>query len=84
MSETDAKDELMASEEVGSKPESPCHVCGGRSYTWGSLAAQSINFTPDDASILAKAFRFGWKLPARRCDGCGNLQIFAHIAKTEG
>jgi hypothetical protein len=73
----------MATDEVGSKPEFPCHICVGRSYSWGSLAAHGLSFTPDDASILAKAFRFGVTLPARRCDNCGNVQIFARPPAAE-
>ena len=36
-------------DEVEASPELPCHICGGQSYSWGSLAAQGINFTPEDA-----------------------------------
>ena len=84
MFETAARSDLRASDEVGNKPEFPCHICGGRSYSWGSLAAQGINFTPEDASILAKFFRFGTELPVRRCDDCGNIQVFARFPKIEG
>ena len=73
----------MAADDVGSKPESPCHICGGCSYSWGRLGAQGLNFMPDDASVLAKFFRFGFQLPARRCDNCGNIQIFARIPKAK-
>jgi hypothetical protein len=83
MFKTDARSELMTSDDVGSKPESPCHVCGGCSYSWGTLAAQGISFVADDASVLAKVFRGGFKLPARCCDNCGNIQIFARIPKAE-
>jgi hypothetical protein len=79
MLETAARGDLMTSNDVGRKPEFPCHVCGGSVYTWGGLGANGINFTPDDASFLAKFFRFGGTLPARRCDNCGNIQIFARI-----
>ena len=40
MFDTAVKGDFMASDEVGSKPEFPCHVCGSRSYSWGTLAAQ--------------------------------------------
>jgi hypothetical protein len=83
MFESTAKGDLMTADEVGDKPDLPCPACGGRSYTWGSLAAQGINFTPDDASRLAKFFRFGVQLRARRCDLCGNLQIFARVPEGE-
>ena len=86
MFESAAKGDLMMSDEVGGKSDFPCPACGGRSYTWGSLSAQGINFTPDDAPILAKHFRFGMfgiELRARRCDLCGNLQIFARAPQVE-
>jgi hypothetical protein len=83
MFETTAREELQALDEVGNKRDTPCHVCGSRSYTWGSVAAQGINFTPEDASVLSKFFRFGTELPARCCDDCGNIQLFARKRKTE-
>jgi hypothetical protein len=61
------------------KDLSPCPTCGGLRYSWGILGAQGLNFTPDDASILRKFFKIGWKLPARRCDDCGNIQLFATV-----
>ncbi len=81
MVETTERSELLASDEVGSKPEYPCHICGGCSYTWGMLSAQGIHFTPDDASILARTLGFGTRLPTRRCDGCGNLQVFDKLPR---
>lgn len=63
--------------ESSKKNEQPCPTCGGRSYSWGSLNAQGVNFTPDDASLLRKFFRVGLTpLPARRCNDCGNVQLF--------
>ena len=84
MVETTERREFLAADEVGNKPEFACHVCGKCSYTWGTLSAQGINFKPDEASMLAKFFRFGTQLRARRCDECGNLQIFAQIPRAEG
>jgi hypothetical protein len=83
MFETVARDDLIAPDDVGKKTEFPCHICGCSSYAWGSLAAQGINFAPQDASILAKFFRFGTELPARRCNQCGNIQVFARMPKVE-
>jgi hypothetical protein len=79
-----AMTDLLAIDEVGGKPENPCPVCGGGSYSWGTLGAQGINFTADDASIFAKFFRYGISVRARRCDLCGNVQIFARAPETEG
>ncbi|SIO14579.1 hypothetical protein SAMN05444166_2692 [Singulisphaera sp. GP187] len=67
----------MISEETRKRNELPCPTCGGRSYSWGILRAQGINFIPDEASLLQKAFRFGSSLRARRCLDCGNIQMFA-------
>jgi hypothetical protein len=64
----------MTSDE---KSDSPCPTCGGSRFTWGMLGAQGLNFTPQDASVIRKFFTIGWELPARRCDDCGNLQLFA-------
>lgn len=78
-----ARGDLLASDEVAGKSEFPCPVCGGGSYSWGTLAAQGINFTPDDASAIARFFRIGFKLRARRCDLCGNVQVFARTPEIE-
>jgi hypothetical protein len=45
------------------------------------VGAQGLNFTPDDASVLAKFFRVGLKVRARRCDLCGNVQMFARTTE---
>lgn len=70
----------MIPEETRKKDEIACPTCGGRSYSWGALRAQGINFIPDEASLLQKAFGFGSSLRARRCLGCGNIQIFSQSA----
>lgn len=58
------------------RSERPCPACGGRSYSWGRVQGQGFHFVAEDASIWRRFFGMGWKLPARRCDGCGLLQIF--------
>lgn len=83
MFDSTARSDLLASDEVVGKPDFPCPVCGGGSYTWGTLSAQGINFTPEDASAIAKFFRYGVQLRARRCDLCGNVQIFARTPESE-
>jgi hypothetical protein len=77
MSKAEEIDDLASEGEVGTKPERPCHLCGGRDYTWGHMFAQGINFIPEDSHWLTKAFRAGMKLRARRCESCGNVQMFA-------
>jgi hypothetical protein len=69
---------------LGKKGDAPCLVCGARRYTWGYVGAQGLNFTPNDASLLRKFFKVGWKLPARRCDDCGNFQLFATMPEGDG
>ncbi|MDG3008499.1 hypothetical protein [Paludisphaera mucosa] len=70
--------------ESGEKFELPCPLCGANSYTWGSLGAQGLAFTPEDASLVGKLFQVGVKLPARRCDGCGNVQLFSGSPESKG
>jgi hypothetical protein len=83
MAQIAAKRDFLASDEAGDKPDLPCPVCGGRSYSSGTLASQEINFLPDDASILRRIFRIGMQLRARRCDLCGNIQMFARAPKAK-
>lgn len=72
-----AADDLASADEVGTKADLPCPACGGRDYAWGHLGAHGITFMPDDASWLARAFRYSTRLRARRCRSCGNIQAFA-------
>jgi uncharacterized OB-fold protein len=58
--------------------EQPCPNCGSRSYTWGTFTAGGLSFMPDNAWIWEYWRKlFQCKLPARRCDDCGNIQLFA-------
>lgn len=77
MFESATRGDMIACDEVGAKGDLPCPVCGGGSYSWGTVGAQGLNYTPDNASILAKFFRVGLKVRARRCELCGNIQMFA-------
>ena len=63
--------------ESGKKADRPCPVCGDESYAWGTLGEEDINITPKDRSLVSKFFRVGVKFMARRCNGCGNVQLFA-------
>jgi hypothetical protein len=56
-----------------------CHVCGGDQFTWGCAQGhQRLRFKPDGAGWLARNTIFGGeKLRARRCNQCGNVQLFA-------
>jgi hypothetical protein len=64
-------------EEVGSAARNSCPMCGSDRFTWGMATGQyPMKFNTDDASWLAKAFFGGQKVKARRCDSCGNIQLF--------
>ena len=58
------------------RADRPCPACGGRSYTWGQLRPQDGYFLADGASWWHRVAGAGAKLRARRCDWCGNLQVF--------
>ena len=60
----------------------PCPICGGRDYTWGSLSKQGFTFAADDASTLTRYFQIGTAIRGRRCDDCGNVQLFTKIPGT--
>lgn len=58
-------------------PEPGCHVCGNTSYSWGKISAQSLHYEAEEASFWERVFNLGYTLPARLCNQCGNLQLFA-------
>lgn len=60
----------------GRRPELPCPACGGQSYSWGKLRPQDGYFLAEDASGWRCIVGAGAKIRARRCDDCGNLQVF--------
>lgn len=62
-------------------PEPPCPACGGRAYSWGHAQATGLAFIPDNVGFWQKMSLLGHKLRARRCDGCGNVQLFAPLPK---
>jgi hypothetical protein len=57
----------------------PCPLCGGDKFTWGvAMGHYHFKFKPDDAGWLKKNTIFGGQeIKARRCDSCGNIQLFA-------
>ena len=61
-----------------SKRSTTCPVCGGREFTWGYLQGQGLNFKPDDASLVSRLFGFGYRMRARVCRSCENLQLFVN------
>ncbi len=62
----------------------PCPACGGFSYPWGWIQAHQFKFVPDDASFWDRYIRGGWRLRGRRCEECGNLQIFTGPPPSRG
>jgi hypothetical protein len=64
--------------------ESPCPICGGNTYSWGTLVGQQLKYEPEDMSLLSKMFSLRARLPARQCDRCGNIQIFSCLAEDTG
>lgn len=59
--------------------ELPCPVCGGRSYDRGQLRTMKIDFGYPSESFWQKYVVGGTKLPFRRCNDCGNIQLFLKL-----
>lgn len=51
-----------------------CFNCGGERFTW----ARTVSFraTVDDGSVWNPPRDIGMPVWIRRCDACGNLQLF--------
>ena len=66
-------------EEAGSAARNSCPLCGSDRFTWGVAKGHyPLKFKSDDAGSLAKNTVFGGQeIKARRCDSCGNIQLFA-------
>ena len=65
------------------RSETPCGVCGKTEYEWGIVRADQLAWLPDSAEVVKKVAdteglpRLLTILRARRCEGCGNVQLFA-------
>jgi len=55
----------------------PCPVCGGSSYSWGDIVADKLKYIPRKAGFFERCFNLSYKVPARLCDKCGNIQMFS-------
>ena len=57
---------------------SRCPLCASPSFSWGRLETQwGIKFKSEDSGLLEQLGRVGGeKILARKCDGCGNVQLF--------
>ncbi len=62
-----------------------CHNCGGSDYIWGAVTGYSaaLAFKPDPQNVVPTGFGSDRPasepepLRARKCTGCGNVQLFA-------
>ncbi len=57
----------------------PCPVCGSADYDWGTFGPSHFsNFVSEADGWFARSFSqlMGTKSVARRCQKCGNLQLF--------
>lgn len=55
----------------------PCPVCGATDFEWGKLQASGLDFIPVGSGIMRKVLAGGFRLKARKCKVCQNLQLFA-------
>lgn len=69
--------------EAGSSASNSCPLCGSDRFTWGEargFLTQTLTFMfkLDKPGWWAKHFAMGnQEIKARRCDSCGNIQLFA-------
>lgn len=54
----------------------PCPVCGATGYEWEEVQGENLRFLPDEAGFLKRTFSLAYKMQARRCLDCGNVQLF--------
>lgn len=57
-----------------------CPICGEKRFSWGKVHEPSgwfrpIKFRPNGAGVFASSH----PLRARKCMGCGNIQLFADV-----
>lgn len=66
--------------KIESKQQSPCPLCGGEKFVWGSARSQhhSLNFVEGESFFAQLKNLLPQKVKARCCANCGNLQLFAH------
>ena len=66
-------------DKTGSAARNSCPLCGSDKFTWGvAIGHYPFRFKSDDASWIARHTTFGGQeIKARRCDSCGNIQLFA-------
>jgi hypothetical protein len=60
-----------------SQPQSACPFCGGETFEWGHVMADSAHFVREDDSFWKQMKRsFHGKLLARKCTTCKNVQLY--------
>ena len=55
----------------------PCPICGKTSYSWGEVVAEKLKYVPEEAGFFGRNFSLSYRVPARLCDSCGNVQLFS-------
>jgi|688.fasta_scaffold672497_2 hypothetical protein len=66
-------------EDAGSGNEcNRCLMCGNDRFTWGKAVGHyQQKFKSDDSGWITKNTVFGGqRIRARKCDACGNIQLF--------
>ena len=67
-------------QEAGAAARTSCPLCGRYIFSWGVMRGHPVfplKFMGDDAGVLTKLVSGGQGIKARRCDSCGNIQLFA-------
>ena len=57
--------------------QSPCPICGETRYSWGEVTAQGMSYYGEDEPWISRGLKIRYKMPARHCDNCGNVQLFS-------
>ncbi len=55
---------------------SPCLICGQADYEWGYLQADSLKYFSDGSGFLQRNFYLKYRVRARKCRSCSNIQLF--------
>ncbi len=64
-------------QEAEAAARTSCPLCGGNTFTWGVARGRDwFKFRADNVGFLARNFG-GQTVKARKCDSCGNVQLFA-------
>jgi hypothetical protein len=66
--------------QMGPAFDTPCPICGGLAYSWDNGAYRDHpRFQAPQTPLWRRVLEPGGPaLAERRCDGCGNVQLFDH------